>query len=330
MKENMGKRIVVLIDKRVGNANQAVSLAEKLGQPFEIVNVEYNSFAKLPNSLLGLWPIHVKNSVMQQFKKDNLPQLIISSGRRLAALAIYLKRLSGNQCKIIQIMRPSINPEEFDMIILPQHDSFNQILPNIIRVIGALNNVQSRLESEGGKLKLTYPELGSFVAVIVGGSSRKFNFTEENGRELLEQVIKVSENHSLPLFVSFSRRTPENVKKLFKEKLAWPNIIFDPTLEEDNPYPAILGAAKYIITTVDSISMTSEAASTGKPIYAYCPANFKAQKHRFFLQQLIDLGVLKRLETTTTYLQEYDYEPLDEVSKVADIIIDAFFIPNTK
>lgn len=320
MPSKKSEQILVIIDNRVGNANQAIALANSLGVDYDIIEVEYNYFAKFPNYLLTLWPLHVKKSVINKLTSVGEPSIIISAGRRTAALAVYLKKIYQHKPKLIQIMRPNIDPRAFEMIILPQHDKFHKVLPNIVRTIGSLNDVKKRLDDVLPQLKLSYPEIRSFIAVIVGGSSKGYNFTEQDAKSLLDVIVRVSENHSLPLFVTFSRRTPEAIKNIFKEKLSWPNIIYDPNDGGKNPYPAIIGAAEYIITTTDSISMCSEAASTGKPIYTFCPDSFKLQKHRFFLQQLIDLGIVKRLDAATDYLEKYDYEPLDEITKVSKLI----------
>ena len=105
----------------------------------------------------------------------------------------------------------------------------------------------------------------------------------ENAQELSESLISVADSHSLALFITFSRRTPHNVKEYFQEKFPWPNICYDPESGEPNPYPAILGSAEFIVSTPDSISMCSEAASTGKPIYIYRPDNFTLKKHKFWI-----------------------------------------------
>lgn len=312
--------ILVLVDKRTGNANQAIALANSLASNYKIIDIEYNHFAKLPSSILSLWPMHVKKSSLSQIDLAHIPKIIISSGRRPAALAVHLRRLSKGQTKIIQIMKPNIRPEEFEMIVLPQHDTFNKTLPNIVRVIGALNDVKKRLSNSEQTLKLIYPELKSFIAVIVGGSSKNFTFTRENGMTLCRSILQLSNSHSKPLFITFSRRTPNSVKDLFRDKFHFPHTIYDPDDNTKNPYPAIIGAAEYIITTTDSVSMCCEAAATGKPIYAFCPDNFQIKKHRFFLQQLIDLGIIRKLDPNITYLEKYTYQPLDEVSKVAKIV----------
>ena len=53
----------VLVDKRVGNANQAIELAQTIGKKYEIKKIEYNSFGSLPNYFLNIFPIHIKKTV---------------------------------------------------------------------------------------------------------------------------------------------------------------------------------------------------------------------------------------------------------------------------
>lgn len=313
-------KIWVLVDNRIGNANQAIVLAEKIGESFEIKHIEYNHFGKLPNSMLSLFPIHVKKSILKGFKAEKIPDIIISAGRRTAALAVHLKKISGNRSKIIQIMRPNLDPKEFDLIILPQHDIYNYTLPNIVRIIGALTNVQEKLPKVKIEFENRYPDIKNFVAVIIGGSTKNYKLTMENAKELGRALSAVADNHSLALFITFSRRTPKNVKEYFQNNFSWPNIIYDPESGDSNPYPAILGSAEFIISTTDSISMCSEAASTGTPVYVYCPDNFLLKKHNFFIQQLVDLGIVRRLSENTNYLERYNYQPLSEITKVVEII----------
>ena len=323
MENNKDKpRMWVLVDNRIGNANQAIELAQEIGEPFEIKYVEYNVFGKLPSSLLSLFPVHVKKSVLKSLKKEPVPEIIISSGRRTAALAVHLKKISTNNTKIIQIMRPNLEPKDFELIILPQHDTFNYTLPNVVRILGALTNVKKKIQKEQPEFQNKYPDIKDFIAVIIGGSTKKYKLTMENAKLLGGALKSIADNHSLPLFISFSRRTPENVKHYFEKNFTWPNIIYNPASSDPNPYPTILGRAEYIISTTDSISMCSEAASTGKPVYVFCPPDFKLKKHNFFIQQLVDLGMARRLEPSTKYLEKYEYEPLSEITKISNIIRD--------
>lgn len=314
-------KIWVLIDNRTGNTNQSLALASKLCNSYEVKKIKYNILGVLPNFLLRFWPIYVSKALVIALKNQAAPDIIISSGRRIAPLALYLKRnLENKKVKIVQIMHPNLNLKEFDLIILPHHDYCNNVLPNIVRVIGALNNVQKLLPEAKSLLKINYPEIKKFITVIVGGSNKKYSF-DTTDAELLSNITRsISKNHSLPLFITFSRRTPRQVKAIFKKNFFWPNIFWDPEKNLLNPYPGIIGEGEYTITTADSISMCSEAASTGKPVYIFCPKSFKLKKHKIFIQQLIDLGTVKMLDDNTTFLKKYNYVPLHEIDKVVAII----------
>ncbi len=312
--------IWVLVDNRTGGANQALALAARLSSRYQVKNIQYNKFGALPSFVLVSWPINIKKSVLNELESQNPPDIIISSGRRTAALAIYLKKIFNNKIKVIQIMLPGLHPKLFDLVILPQHDNYNYTLPNIVRVVGALNDVQSSMLQIKSAFRANYPEPLNFIAVIIGGSTKSYKFSVETAEFLSNKILAISAYHSLPAFISFSRRTPKDVKEIFKNKFSWPRIIYDTEENLLNPYPGIIGEGEYIIITADSISMCSEAASTGRPIYVFYPENFKLKKHRFFVQQLIDIGVARTLDQTTTFLEKYDYEPLYEIDKVIGII----------
>lgn len=313
-------QILVLTDNRVGGAHQAISLAEVLQVPYVVEKVEYNYFAKLPSQLLAFYPIHVKQSILRKLRQQTIPKIIISAGRRSASLAVYLKKHTKHPVKIIQIMRPCLDSKEFEYIILPQHDKIKQPSPNLIRIIGALSNMYNMLPKATENFYTAYPDMKDFIVVMIGGKSKDFDFNLENAQELANYISTLSIAHSIPLFISFSRRTPKNIKALFKRKFTFPNMVYDINDSTPNPYPGIIGAAKYIILTADSISMCSEAASTGKPIYIYCPKNFALKKHKFFVQQLIDLGIARLLNSNVAYLENYRYEPLIEVERIGAII----------
>ena len=66
-----------------------------------------------------------------------------------------------------------------------------------------------------------------------------------------------------------SRRTPKQglwmLSKQLDSQLGTNSVkVWDDT--RYNPYPGLLGLAKFVIVTSDSVNMTSEAALTGKPV----------------------------------------------------------------
>ncbi|WPY00962.1 Elm1 superfamily protein [Candidatus Trichorickettsia mobilis] len=318
----MDSKILVLTDYRLGNSNQALALAKELVVPYTAKHINYNCFAKLPNFLLQFYPLHIKHDCLQSIEINNLPNIIISSGRRTAALALYLKRKSIKKLQIVQIMKPDSNFNEFDMVILPQHDSFTQTSSNVIRIIGALSDIHRSIKDQANieNIRKIYPETLNCIAVIIGGNSKNYIFTVAEAKLLVSILKNIVIHHTSQLFITFSRRTPQVVKQVIRQHFSNPHIIYDPQDSGPNPYLALLASANYIISTADSISMCSEAASTAKPLYIFLPDSFKLSKHRFFVQQLFDLGIAKKLDQSVNVLQHYSYTPLNETKRVAEII----------
>ncbi|KAJ0655940.1 putative mitochondrial fission protein ELM1 [Helianthus annuus] len=67
--------------------------------------------------------------------------------------------------------------------------------------------------------------------------------------------------------ISFSRRTPDKVANFVRKELGDHPKIYVYDGEEPNPHMGHLAWADAFIVTADSISMLSEACSTGKPVY---------------------------------------------------------------
>ena len=309
--------IWVLTDDRTGNAVQAISLAQKLDMDFEIKYLEYNIFSRLPNFLLCRSDIYITDKTKQSLQTDHPPDLIIAAGRRAAGIAVYLKNYYGN-IKLIQIMKPDIDTSLFDLIVLPQHDVFEDSNNNIIRTIGSIHNIPARIE----KLQNPAP-MNSFIGVLIGGNTKEYQFNEHDAIELATILENATESRGIPAFITFSRRTPDILKKLFVHKFTSPHVIYDPTIKkEDNPYLSILKYAQFLILTCDSVSMCSEAASTGHPLYIYMPERFTSRKHKYFTQQLVDLGIAQTITKKSPPLQKYSYTPLLEVNKIAKAVKD--------
>lgn len=316
-------KIWVLADNRMGTVNQAIALAQELKFGFELKNIEYNWAARLPNFLLKLKPIFLKHNILKDLEQQQQPDVIITAGRRTAVIAYFLKKKSNGRIKLIQLMQPNLPYDQFEAIILPEHDKPTPDSSNILRIIGALCDVQSKLSIAGQELTKNYPKLGKFIAVIIGGNTKNYNFTKENAVEFSYILAKISDNNSANLFISFSRRTPNLVKQIIKSHLPSSVIIYDPAkdIEMPNPYLGMLSQADYIISTADSISMCSEAASSGKPLYIFCPNNFKSYKHRSFIEQLVASDIAKMLDKSVISLEPYSYKPLLEVVKAAEFVM---------
>ncbi|AFE52569.1 putative nucleoside-diphosphate-sugar epimerase [Rickettsia prowazekii str. GvV257] len=343
--------IWVIADDRTGNTHQAIALAAQLTGKYTTITLEYNFLAKLPNFLLQYYPIHVKRELLQDIIDKLPPDMIITAGRRTAVLAFYLKKKFEN-IKLVQIMQPNLPYNIFDAIILPYHDYRDLLycgpakilsknikshckvlnyssrqhdiekMMKIIPINGALNNITAKFSAASLELQKHYPHLKQFTAVIIGGNNKRFSFNEDIAILFSSLLNKIYSNQAIPFFISFSRRTPQIVKSIIKNNTHASTMIYDPSKDTDynNPYIDMLANAKYIISTADSISMCSEAASSGKPLYIFYPPNFNSLKHKIFIEQLVEQKIARIFNESITMLEEYSYKPLNEAKKVAEII----------
>ena len=273
--------IWVLLDDAAGHMNQALGVAEALNLPFEPKPIKYNDKANLPNLLLGA---NLKGVATADIKAP-WPDLVISAGRKTFPIARYIKKQS--KAKIVQLMHPGFPAWGIDLLVVPEHDGFTPNSKTMV-TIGAPNRVQPDFLSQEAAIwertldKFKTPRL----AVLLGGDTKGITFTEQDGITLAEQVQALSLGLG-SLLVSASRRTPKVFADAFKAALKQPFHFHDPATSRSNPYYAFLALSGAIVTTADSVSMMSEACTTGKPVYIYQPTQFAAPKHQQLLNKLL-------------------------------------------
>ena len=111
--------------------------------------------------------------------------------------------------------------------------------------------------------------------------------------------------------------------KIIKNNLTCDNVFFDyETIKDNNPYLASLGYGDFFIAMGDSVSMISECASTGKPLYIFDEKNISTKKHRRFHQNLFDDNYARKLESGVNILDNFSNKKLQETQRVALLIRD--------
>jgi mitochondrial fission protein ELM1 len=114
------------------------------------------------------------------------------------------------------------------------------------------------------------------------------------------------------LAITVSRRTSPAATVALRERLrALPAVLWDGS--GANPYFGYLGLADALVVTCDSVSMTSEAASTGKPVYVFDLPG-RSRKFEAFHESLRARGVTRRFAGT---LETWSYDPPRDTERVA-------------
>jgi mitochondrial fission protein ELM1 len=149
------------------------------------------------------------------------------------------------------------------------------------------------------------------VAVLIGGNSRAHKMTPYVAGMLGGMLHKLNAS----LMITCSRRTGVDNERMLRATLSGPKTYFwDGTGE--SPYFALLGFADYIIVTEDSVSMASEALSTGKPVYI-APLEGGGRRLDRFHKLLQEQGYTRPF---MGLLEEWSYTPPHDTMKAADEI----------
>ena len=127
------------------------------------------------------------------------------------------------------------------------------------------------------------------TTVIVGGSYKGHNFSEENALNFAQQIRWYKEAVGGSILITDSRRTGTAAQNIIMRELEG-----IPTYgylwgkdEGQNPYMGFLACADDIIVTGDSVSMCCEACGTGKKVQIFCGKNWLDKKHRGFITSLL-------------------------------------------
>ena len=309
-----GPAIWLLIDDRAGNRSQCLGVAEALGLKFEVRGLEYTAAAALPHVVLGASFFGLTAKSRAELAPP-WPDLVIAAGRRTAPVARRIKRLNGGATYLVQIMDPgSTGAGEFDLIAAPRHDTITE-RPNVMRITGAPHRITpARLTAAAAEWRGRFADLPRpWIALIVGGSTRRRTFTDAMARELGRAASAMAAEAGGALLVTTSRRTGAAARALLGE-IAVPQRVYRWGDEGENPYYGYLAVADAVIVTGDSVSMCSEACATTGPVYIYAPKALSTAKHARLHSELFEKGYARPLAGR---LETWTHAPLNPAGDVA-------------
>jgi mitochondrial fission protein ELM1 len=294
----------ILADDRPGNNNQALGVAEALGQPFRRLDITYGAAVKLPNFLRVIGPSGITAESMAQLEaawKEAPPRVVIAAGRRLAPLLRRLKKRNPSLVAV-QLMRPNLPASDFDLVVLPAHDGEDTSDSRYLITEGSPHRLTG--ESLHQARETWRPNFGSLpaplVALLVGGDSKHGQFTEAHYRFLGQWSRELAGSGSL--LATTSRRTGQTGEALLREAVtSHPHHFFHGWQQTgENPYAGMLAWAQAIIVTGDSMSMCTEACATGVPVFIYAPEGSVSAKHRRLHEGLVAKGHARMLTDATS------------------------------
>lgn len=329
---SLGPSVWAVSDGRAGNAAQVRALAAALGATHRWMRIAHiagqahrqEPMVLTPRAPWRWLPADRWISPLQALPKDQRPALAapwpnvwIAAGRRSAPLTRYARQTSHGQTFTVQILDPHIDPSNFDLLVVPEHDA--RTGPNVIRTVGspAYFSPEALEEAEQNFANLADETYNSAI-VVLGGDSRVHTFTQAAADRLEGQMRELA-SYGWRLRLTASRRTPVPIAARFRQMAGDIGAAFWSGPEDGpNPYLAWLLFSNAAIVTEDSANMLSEAAWHGLPVHI-AKLEGRADKFDRLHDSLIQRGVARWF---TGSLDQWSYKPLREAERVADIIVE--------
>ncbi len=322
-KSSPDRSVVVLDDGKPGHLNQSLAVLKQLERAHrdkfksrgtlrvDILRVEFRSNFKkfIFKSLVRFFLPYLQGNL--RFLKFALEEdsflrfsemyadIIISCGSSLEAVNLALKR--ENNAKSAVIMKPSFMPiSKFDMAVVPYHDRSGST-SNVIKIPISPNLVDEEYLRTNSKKLLKQIKLNKpfKIGVFLGGDSKRSYLSAPLIKLIMQQLKEASIKMDAELLITTSRRTPTEIEKMLEENIRdFSNcglLIIANKVNPPETVGGILGLSHMIVTSSDSISMVSEAVSTGKPVIVFEAERkntFARYKEGIMLQELLNKGLI--------------------------------------
>ncbi|XP_068309134.1 mitochondrial fission protein ELM1-like [Pyrus communis] len=271
------------------------------------------------------------------FDKDG-PLLVVASGRDTIPVSSAIKQLAPENVFLVQIQHPRSHVDRFDLVIAPRHDYYpltthaqkqipwllrRWITPreppgkNVFLTVGALHQADfAALKSAASAWHAELTPLPKPLLVVnIGGPSRNCSYDADLAKHLVAMLQNVLWSCG-SVRISFSRRTPEQVSRVLRKEFSTNPKVYIWDGEGRNPHMGHLACADAFVITADSVSMLSEACSTGKPVYVI-GAEHCTWKFADFQNSLQERGAVRPLTGKEDMSQRWSYTPLDDTAEAA-------------
>ena len=302
-------KVLLLTQGMHGMVSQTEGLAKALKLNYKKKTIKLKTFWNfIPPQFT---PIS-ENLLTEKFVCDS--KIVISCGRKSVISSIALKKRFGKNIFNIHIQDPKVSFKHFDLIVSPEHDNIEG--DNVITTKGAIHYLTKKEINDNSKYLKLDNEKKNIVAFIIGGPNKYYDYSEEQIHYTFNKVKKIFSPDKFKIIIIPSYRTPERVIKKAFNTFNFNHYVVKTV--DKKAYLSSLAKADYVVVTCDSISMISEAAVTGKPIYiAMMKSNNLSKRFKDFYNQFNNLGITRELNDS---IDNWSYDKLDEVNRITPII----------
>ncbi len=325
-------RVWVIEDTRAGAATQGLGIAERLDAPFRRLPLTWNWRAYAAGlaragSLAGVAGGLETSPAMPP------PRLVISAGRRSAAVALWLRARHG--CTLVHCMTPGVagllRRDAFDLLVLPEHGMAAALArdppANVLPVLGVPHRLSpARLRAAATRWAerldhLPHPR----VALLVGGALDGGSLSPARAHGLGRAIARLVAVRGGSVMAATGRRTGSEATDALAAGLGpVMHLIYRQGEPGDDPTDGFVATADVVVVAADSAVMISEACAAAAAVYVAGP-DHTGPHHRRMLARFV---AARQLRPFNGSIAPYSRTPLDEAGRVAAEIVRRFGHPD--
>ncbi|MDB6454833.1 mitochondrial fission ELM1 family protein [Falsirhodobacter sp. 20TX0035] len=248
------------------------------------------------------------------------PDIIVSCGSEAEPHVIKMKLAYSGRPIAVHLQHPRI--DGYDMVFVSRHDWKTEFeaRPNYHQMVGVPHRfIPEMWQDLREAARARYAPNNEQVAVVlIGGANGAYAYDRQSLTTIFE-AIQNQVQAGWTVLLSVSRRTNSDIRASFRTLQSDRVIIWEG--EGHNPYVEYLAAADAFLIAKDSVTMPSEALSTGKPVYSLDLSKVPGRKLQKFERFHTDMQETLRL--TRPYLgslEHYDYTVPNEAKRIASLV----------
>jgi len=320
------KKILVLDDGKKGHLKQSMSVVKEIRGfrsdegyadehlKVDVVRIKYrNKVAKVLLNAIGpfvntsfQWHLKCLKLALEEDSYNELvskyADVVVSCGSSLFGVNRLMKL--ENTSRNVTVLDPgSLYRDKFDLVIMPKHDVagdlgkrdnvvVTDLAPNLIDP-DELSGVREELN--GGK----DPAYAISIGLLVGGDNKYFSFGDPLVASLMDALTDACRSTGARLYASTSRRTPESAENIMmsglKSAAFCEAMVSGRSDTDEKTVEKILAVSDIVVVSGESISMVSEAVSSGRTVLVFMPEKRKNgdTKYERFVEELNRKGSVR-------------------------------------
>ncbi len=227
------------------------------------------------------------------------PDIVVSCGARNTSVNWWVSQ-EARARSVAVLPDRLVDAAAFDLTLMHQHDlKGRKASPNRVVTKGALNLMdKAYLDENGSAFLARYQHLRhnprTKIALLIGGDARGVVMSEASMKTVLCQVRDAAGECGGDLLITTSRRTPPAIEQMvtdvFKDHPRVAALVVASKGNFPEAVGGILALADIVVVSGESVSMVSEAASSGKQTIVFPVGPCRHNKYQKFCDLLAAQG----------------------------------------